>query len=137
MFRRSGSSVLMQGMIIPAHDLAQLTGASMTFEIINPEIFGFRPSGWNHGMLSPAGGRILFVAGQIVPVGDFVAQWDGVLGRVIEVVRSAGGRPEDIGRMVVYVTDRPAYLANLTPLGEVQSLVDSKALVAMEATAVL
>ena len=91
----------------------------MTFEIINPEIFGFRPSGWNHGMLSAAGGRILFVAGQIVPVGDFVAQWDGVLGRVIEVVRSAGGKPEDIGRMVVYVTDRPAYLANLTPLGEV------------------
>jgi len=144
----------MQGMIIPADDFAQLTGASMTFEIINPEIFGFRPSGWNHGMLSPAGGRILFVAGQIVPVGDFVAQWDGVLGRVIEVVRSAGGKPEDIGRMVVYVTDRPAYLANLTPLGEVhrrhmgrhypamafvevKSLVDSKALVAMEATAVL
>src|SRR5258708_27109389 len=81
MFRRSGSSVLMQGMIIPADDLAQLTGAFMTLEIINPEIFGFRPSGWNHGMLSPAGGRILFVAGQIVPVGDFVAQWDGVLGR--------------------------------------------------------
>ena len=51
----------------------------MTYDIINPEIFGFRPSGWNHGMLSPAGGRILFVSGQIVPVGDFVAQWDGVL----------------------------------------------------------
>jgi enamine deaminase RidA (YjgF/YER057c/UK114 family) len=126
----------------------------MAFEIINPEVFGGRPSGWNHGMLSEKGGRILFVAGQIVPVGDFVAQWDGALGRVMEVVRAAGGRPENIGRMVAYITDRPAYLANLTPLGEVhrkhmcrhytamavvevKSLMDSKALVEIEAVAVL
>src|SRR5258707_6506370 len=90
----------------------------MAFEIINPNAFGARPSGWNHGMLSEKGGRILFVAGQIVPVGDFVAQWDGALGRVIEVVRSAGGKPGDIGRVGIYLTDPPAYLANLTPLGE-------------------
>jgi len=126
----------------------------MAFEIINPEAFGGRPSGWNHGMLSDKDGRILFVAGQIVPVGDFVAQWDGALGRVLEVVRSAGGQAEHIGRLVVYVTDRPAYLANLTPLGEVhrkhmgrhycamavvevKSLMDSKALVEIEAVAVL
>ena len=126
----------------------------MAFEIINPEAFGGRPSGWNHGMLSAKGGRILFVAGQIVPVGDFVAQWDGALGRVMEVVRSAGGTAESIGRLVVYVTDRPAYLANLTPLGEVhrkhmgrhypamavvevKSLMDSHALVEIEAVAVL
>jgi len=126
----------------------------MAFEIINPEAFGGRPSGWNHGMLSAKGGRMLFVAGQIVPVGDFVAQWDGALGRVMEVVRSAGGKAENIGRLVVYVTDRPAYLANLTPLGEVhrkhmgrhypamavvevKSLMDSHALVEIEAVAVL
>jgi enamine deaminase RidA (YjgF/YER057c/UK114 family) len=126
----------------------------MAFEIINPAAFGGRPSGWNHGMLSHKGGRILFVAGQIVPVGDFVAQWDGALARVMEVVRSAGGTPEHVGRMVVYVTDRPAYLANLTPLGEVhrkhmgrhypamavlevKSLMDSHALVEIEAVAVL
>lgn len=105
-------------------------------------------------MLAEQGGRILFVAGQIVPVGDFVTQWDGALGRVLEVVRAAGGTPENIGRMVVYTTDRPAYLANLTPLGavhrkhmgrhypamavvEVKSLMDSKALVEIEAVAVL
>ena len=56
--------------------------------------------------------------------------------------------------MIVYITDRRAYLANLTPLGdvhrkhmgrhypamavvEVQSLIDSKALVEIEAVAVL
>jgi enamine deaminase RidA (YjgF/YER057c/UK114 family) len=126
----------------------------MAFEIINPEAFGGRPSGWNHGMLAEKGGRILFVSGQIVPVGDFVAQWDGALGRVMAVVRAAGGAPENVGRMVVYVTDRPAYLANLTPLGEVhrkhmgrhypamavvevKSLMDSHALVEIEAVAVL
>lgn len=126
----------------------------MAFEIINPQAFGGRPSGWNHGMLAEPGGRILFVAGQIVPVGDFVAQWDGALGRVMEVVRSAGGKAENIGRLVVYLTDRPAYLSNLTPLGEVhrkhmgrhypamavvevKSLIDSQALVEIEAVAVL
>jgi enamine deaminase RidA (YjgF/YER057c/UK114 family) len=126
----------------------------MTFEIINPEAFGARPSGWNHGMLAKKGGRLLFVAGQIVPVGDFVTQWDGALGRVLEVVRAAGGTAEDIGRLVVYTTDRPSYLANLTPLGEVhrkhmgrhycamavvevKGLMDSQALVEIEAVAVL
>jgi enamine deaminase RidA (YjgF/YER057c/UK114 family) len=126
----------------------------MAFEIINPEAFGARPSGWSHGMLAEKGGRILFVAGQIAPVGDFVAQWEGALGRVMEVVGSAGGKPESIGRMVVYITDRPAYLANLTALGdvhrkhmgrhypamavvEVKSLMDSKALVEIEAVAIL
>jgi enamine deaminase RidA (YjgF/YER057c/UK114 family) len=126
----------------------------MAFEIINPEAFGGRPSGWNHGMLGQKGGRVLFVAGQIVPVGDFVAQWDGALGRVLEVVRAAGGEAENIGRLVAYITDRPAYLANLTPLGEVhrkhmgrhytamavvevKSLMDSQALVEIEAVAVL
>jgi enamine deaminase RidA (YjgF/YER057c/UK114 family) len=126
----------------------------MRYEIINPEAFGGRPSGWNHGMLAEKGGRLLFVAGQIVPVGDFVSQWDGALGRVMEVVHSAGGAAENIGRLVVYITDRSAYLANLTPLGEVhrkhmgrhypamavvevKSLMDSKALVEIEAAAVL
>jgi len=125
----------------------------MTFEIINPESLG-RPSGWNHGMLGPKGGRMLFVSGQITPVGDFVAQWDGALGRVLAVVHAAGGRAEQIGRMVIYITDRAAYLANLTPLGEVhrkhmgrhypamavvevKALVDSHALIEIEAVAIL
>jgi len=125
----------------------------MTFAIINPDAFGARPSGWNHGMLAEKGGKILFVAGQIVPVGDFVTQWDGALARVLEVVRAAGGQAENIGRMVVYTTDRLSYLANLTPLGEVhrkhmgrhycamavvevKSLMDSKAVVEIEAIAV-
>jgi enamine deaminase RidA (YjgF/YER057c/UK114 family) len=132
----------------------------MSFEIINPGALG-RPSGWNNGMLGPAGGRVLFVAGQAaadatgaVPPASFTDQWDRALARVLEVVRAAGGMPEDIGRLTVYVTDRSAYLASRKPLGEihrrhlgrhypamalveVHALVDPNALVEMEATAVL
>lgn len=126
----------------------------MSFDIVNPAELG-RPSGWNHGMLAPAGGRVLFVAGQTAADQDgIVAQWDGVLARILAVVRAAGGKPEQIGRMTVYVTDKQAYLANLKPIGEahrrhlgrhfpamalveVRALVDSRALVEIEATAVL
>ena len=126
----------------------------MSFEIVNPESLG-RPSGWNHGMLGPASGRVLFVAGQTAPeVAGFVAQWDRALDRVLTVIRAAGGSAEQIGRMTVYVTDRAAYLASLKPLGEVhrrhmgkhfpamtlvevKGLVDPRALVEIEATAVI
>lgn len=126
----------------------------MSFDIINPEPLG-RPSGWNHGMLGPAAGRVLFVAGQTAAqAGGLVEQWDAVLDRVLAVVRAAGGAPEDIGRMTVYVTNRADYLATRTALGEVHrrhmgkhypamalvevsALVDSGALVEIEATAVI
>ena len=126
----------------------------MSFEIINPDSLG-RPSGWNHGMLGPAGGRVLFIAGQTAPEANgFVAQWDQALSRVLAVVLAAGGKAEHIGRMTIYVTDRQAYLANLKQLGEVhrkqmsrhypamtlvevRALVDPNALVEIEATAVL
>ena len=129
----------------------------MTFRIVNPDALG-RPSGWDHGMLAPAGGRVLFVAGQTAPApqrgGGLVEQWAGALECVLEVVRAAGGGAEHIGRLTVYVVDREAYLANLKPLGEVhrrlmgrhypamslvevRALVEANAAVEIEATAVL
>jgi len=126
----------------------------VSFDIINPSPLG-QPSGWNHGMLGPAGGRVLFVAGQTaVGAGGIVEQWERALERVLSVVRAAGGAPEDIGRMTVFVTDRTAYLAARRPLGEVhrrhmgkhypamalvevKALVDEGALVEIEATAVI
>ena len=133
---------------------------SSRLAIINPEELG-APRGWSNGMLAPAGGRMLFIAGQTardgsgqVPAADFVAQFDRALGNVLAVVRQAGGKPEDIGRFTIYVTDMAQYRASLKPLGEVYrrrmgthypamalvevtSLVDAKALVEIEATAVL
>ncbi len=132
----------------------------MSFEPINPEQLG-APRGYNHGMLAPAGGRLLFVAGQtargeggrIIESG-FVAQWEQALANVLAVVKAAGGTPESIGRLTIYVTNRGAYLANLKRVGEayrrlmgkhypamalvqVDALVDEGAVVEIEATAVI
>lgn len=137
----------------------------MSYEIVNPELLG-APKGFSHGMLAPAGGRILFVAGQTalglgggeearrIVEGGFLPQWDRALERVIAVVEAAGGGPEHIGRMTMYVTDLGLYRADLGELGavwrarmgrhypavalvQVAGLVDDRALVEIEATAVL
>jgi NAD(P)-dependent dehydrogenase (short-subunit alcohol dehydrogenase family) len=130
------------------------------FAIINPAELG-APRGWNNGMLAQAGGRTLFIAGQTardgsgeVQVADFVSQFDRALGNVLTVLLQAGGQPGDVGRFTIYVTDMAQYLASLKPLGEVYrrrmgthfpamalvevtSLVDPRAVVEIEATAVL
>ncbi len=132
----------------------------MTFDIFNPEVLG-TPRGWNNGMLAPAGGRLLFVAGQTARHGSdaempdgFVAQFEANLANVLAVVREAGGTPEDIGRFTIYVADMESYRGNLEALGTayrnqmgrhypamalvaVAELVDPMAQVEIEATAVL
>ncbi len=132
----------------------------MSFEIINPESLG-APRGWNNGMLAPKDGRVLFVAGQVglKPAAqgappEFPTQFAMALDRVLAVVRAAGGNPDDIGRMTVYITDLSAYRASLGALGEawrarfgahypamalveVTGLVDRGAMVEIEATAVI
>ncbi len=130
------------------------------FQSINPAPFG-RPSGFSHGLLTPAGGRVLFVAGQtapaaggLTPVDTFTAQFALALDRVLAVVREAGGDAGHIGRLTLYVTDMAAYRASRTRLGAawrarmgrhypamsvvgVTALVDPAAVLELEATAVL
>ena len=132
----------------------------MTFEIRNPEALG-RPRGWNNGMLAPAGGRVLFVAGQIGvgPDADgagatLAAQFGAALANVLCVVEEAGGTVADIGRLTIYVTDMDAYRGSLAEVGAayrtvfgkhfpamalvaVTELVDPRAVVEVEATAVI
>ncbi len=132
----------------------------MTFEIINPESLGV-PRGWNNGMLAPAGGRMLFVAGQVaadaegrVHEAPFVQQFGDALARIVTIVEEAGGTAENIGRLTFYVTDIGAYRSNLKLVGsayrqlmgrhfpamalvEVKALVDPNAKIEIEATAVL
>jgi len=120
---------------------------------VNPDALG-RPSGYSHGMEAPPGARLLFVAGQTGAPGDFTAQFARALDRVLEVVRAAGGRPESVARMTVFVTSAADYRAALEPLGEawrermgrhypamtlveVRALVDPEATVEIEATAAL
>ena len=92
-------------------------------EFINPEMLG-SPRGYSNGVLVPAGGRLLFIAGQIGWNGrqqlvgeDFVEQFDRALANLITVVIEAGGTPENIARLVVYVTDRQEYRARTREIG--------------------
>lgn len=133
----------------------------MSLEPVQPD--GWRaPRGYSNGMLAPAGARILFVAGQIawdaeqrlVGAGSFAAQFEAALANVLAVVRSAGGEPQHVARLTIYVTDKRAYEAALPEVGDayrrsmgrhfpamslvqVAALLEPGALVEIEATAAL
>ena len=53
---------------------------------------------------------------QMVP-GGFVAQFEQALRNVLAVVSQAGGGPDSVVRMTVYVVSREQYLASLADLG--------------------
>ena len=135
----------------------------MSVRVINPEEIG-APKGFSHGILAPASGRILFVAGQNASRGeggvepairaDFVRPFAVAIDRILAVVREAGGGPQDIGRMTIYTTDMLVYLSSRAALGaayrnamgshypamalvEVSDLVDKGAILEIEATAVI
>lgn len=120
-----------------------------------------KPSGFSNGVV--AEGRLLFVAGQVgwdpravKPSFSkvFAEQFDQALANVCDVVREAGGVPQDIVRLTVYVTDRKEYLKHVKDVGaahrrrlgkyfpamalvQVAALVEDDARVEIEATAVL
>jgi enamine deaminase RidA (YjgF/YER057c/UK114 family) len=83
-----------------------------------------RPKGYENGIIGE--GRVLFVAGQIgwdaegrFASDDLVEQLGVALDNVLAVVRAAGGGPEHVARMTIYVTDLPGYRASLARLGPV------------------
>ena len=83
-----------------------------------------RPRGFSHGVI--ATGRALHVAGQIgcEPDGSFttddlVLQFGRALDAVLAVVAAGGGRPTDVARMTVYVTDLATYRRSGPALGEI------------------
>jgi enamine deaminase RidA (YjgF/YER057c/UK114 family) len=95
----------------------------MTLELVNPPALG-RGKGYSHGVIAPPGCRLLFIAGQIgwdaqmqLAAGDLVTQFDRALANVLTVVREAGGGPEHVARLTLFVTDRNAYLNHLGELG--------------------
>lgn len=89
--------------------------ATTLFDEINPPALG-TPRGFNHGLVVQPGWSLLFVAGQTATATDgevhdrgFVSQFTVALDKTLAVVRAAGGAPEHIVRMTVYVTDMTAY----------------------------
>lgn len=134
---------------------------SSRLEPIDPEALGGRGRGYSNGILAPAGARLLFVAGQVgwdrdrrMVEGGFAAQFERALANVVEVVRAAGGAPEHLARLTLYVVDRNEYVAALSAVGaawrrvvgphypamalvEVAGLLEPDARVEIEATAAL
>ncbi len=118
------------------------------------------PKGYANGIA--ARGTIVFVAGQIgwngatgaFETDDFVGQLRQALVNVVAVLAEGGAKPEHITRFTWYVTDKQEYLARLPDIGrayrdvigknypamalvEVKSLVEDRAKIEIEATAVI
>jgi enamine deaminase RidA (YjgF/YER057c/UK114 family) len=125
---------------------------------VNPDSLA-RPKGYSNGM--KGGGELLFVAGQIgwnregrLVSADLVEQFAQALDNVIDVVWAAGGKPESLARLTIYVVDKAEYAVRRRPIGEayrkrmgrhypamtlveVKALYEPGALVEIEATALL
>lgn len=118
-----------------------------------------RPKGYANGVI--AQGRMLFIAGMIGWDGqgvfysdDFAVQARQALQNVADVLRAAGGTPQNIVRMTWYVTDKREYAAAAREIGqafrevigyydiamtavEVKALIEDRAKIEIETTAVL
>lgn len=126
--------------------------------LINPAALA-PPRGYSHGIVGH--GRMLFVAGQVgwnahaeIVSERFVDQFDQAVANVLQVVLEAGGTPESVARMTIYVVDKHQYLDATKEVGdryrarmgkhypamtlvEVKGLLEPGALVEIEATAII
>lgn len=118
-----------------------------------------RPKGYSNAMVGR--GTFVLVAGQVgwnarqeFESDDFVAQVRQALGNTLEILAAAGAKPEHVARMTWYVIDKHQYLARLAEIGaawrelmgrsfpamtlvEVSALVEDRALVEIETTAIV
>lgn len=131
----------------------------MSFTFINPASLG-APRGYSNGVLTD-GGRLLFIAGQVawneeqkIVSDDLVEQFDRALANVLTVVTEAGGTTDQIARLILYVTDKNQYQQRMKEIGEcyrarmgkhfpamvlveVKSLLEDRAMIEIEAVAVI
>ena len=92
-------------------------------QLINPPELG-KHSGYSQGVRTEAG-PLLFISGQVawdeqsrIVSADFAEQFAKALSNVLTVVRAAGGRPESLVRLTLYVTDKDEYVASAKRVGE-------------------
>ena len=117
------------------------------------------PKGYSQGVI--AEGRQIFVSGQIgwdetgtIQTDDFVEQTGQTLRNILTILNAANAGAKHITRMTWFITDKKEYLASLKSLGqiyreemghhypvmsivEVNALIEDKAKVEIEATAVI
>jgi enamine deaminase RidA (YjgF/YER057c/UK114 family) len=129
--------------------------------IINPSQL-VKPRGYNHGIKTTGSATLLFLGGpvgwdsvgRLVGETDIACQFHKALENLLEVVKEAGGRAENIVKLNLFVTDKKAYLAAAKEIGkayrsrmgkhfpamtlvEVTSLYENGAMVEIEGLAVL
>jgi enamine deaminase RidA (YjgF/YER057c/UK114 family) len=94
----------------------------MSKKTINPESLP-KPSGYAHGILA---GDAVYLGGQtaldsnmeIVP-GGIVEQFRQAFSNVLTTLRAAGGEPEDLVSVTIYLTDVDDYIANGREIGRI------------------
>jgi enamine deaminase RidA (YjgF/YER057c/UK114 family) len=97
----------------------------MSNEIVTaPELA--RPVGYAHAVVGAPGGRTVHLGGQTalgpdgaIRGGTVVEQFDVAAANVLAALRAAGGAPEHLVQMLVFVTDVAEYKASRRELGEV------------------
>lgn len=95
----------------------------MSLERVNPSSLS-APRGFSHAVV--AEGRVVFLAGQtgmdvdghIVP-GGMVAQFEQALSNVLVALEEAGGRPEQLASMTIYIVDMEDYREKASEIGRV------------------
>lgn len=95
----------------------------MTLEHVNPPELG-TPSGFSHAVVGE--GRVVCLAGQTalneqgVIVGETVVeQFEKALSSLLTALRAAGGGPEHLASLTVYIVDMDDYKANSREIGRV------------------
>ena len=81
------------------------------------------PRGYSHGTLSGntlhLGGQTALDADRRIVAGGIVEQFRQAFGNVLATLREAGGVPEDLVSITIYLTDIPDYQAHGSEIGAV------------------
>jgi enamine deaminase RidA (YjgF/YER057c/UK114 family) len=76
------------------------------------------PVGFAHAVVA-APGRTVYLGGQIGAGRTVAEQLAAAAANLVAALRAAGGQPDDLVSLVIYVTDIAEYRASLRELGEV------------------
>ena len=74
------------------------------------------PKGFSHAVIA---GATVYLAGQIGQGGSLIEQFDNAAANLITALEAAGGKPQDLVSLQVFVTDIPEYVDSLPGLGRV------------------
>lgn len=95
----------------------------MDLERINPPPLA-PPSGFSHAVVGE--GTVVFLAGQTatdqtgaIVAGTVVTQFERALSNLLEALRAAGGTPDRLAGLTIYIVDLPDYKAHTREIGAV------------------